>query len=146
MTPLAWKFVLFGILGIFFETVFTGILDIFKNRRLRLMGFSFLWMFPIYGLLAFLFLPVYHQVSYQTWIVRGLVYMTGFYLVEFVSGTILTALTRSPIWQYTDRFNYKGQITLLYAPVWFGVGLLIEKYYPWVERAANALSVLPLPG
>lgn len=140
MSPLAWRFVLFGGLGIFFETVFTALLDIFKNRRFRLYGFSFLWMFPIYGLLAFLFPPIHHWVANLPWFVRGFLYMTGIYFVELVTGSVLTALTGSPIWQYTDRFNYKGQITLLYAPVWFAVGLVVERYYPWVERVSHFLA------
>ncbi len=140
MTPFWWKFALFGILGIFGEVVFTGLVDIFKNRRLRLYGFSFLWMFPIYGLLAFVFPPVHSWVVSLPWLARGLIYMTGIYLVELITGSVLTALTGAPIWQYTDRFNYKGQITLLYAPIWFGVGLLVERYSPWVEKISRFLA------
>ncbi len=66
--------------------------------------------------------------------------MMGIYVVEYLSGSLLTALTGSHVWQYTDRFNIKGQVTLLYAPVWFGVGLLVEKYYPWVERLSRFLA------
>ena len=140
MTPFWWKFVLFGILGIFGEVVFTGLVDIFKNRRLRLHGFSFLWMFPIYGLLAILFPPVMERLAPYPWWSRGLCYMTGIFIVEYTTGTVLTALTRSHIWQYNDRFNLKGQITLLYAPVWFAVGLAVERYYPEIERVSRLLA------
>jgi uncharacterized membrane protein len=97
-------------------------------------------MFPIYGLLAILFPPVSEFVAPFGWPIRGLAYMSGIYLIELISGSILTALIGTHVWQYTDRFNYKGQITLLYAPVWFLVGLLTERYLPWVERVAHYLA------
>lgn len=140
MSPTAWAFILFGILGIFGEVVFTAIQSIFKTRRLRLQGISFLWMFPIYGLLAVLFPPISGAISHTPMILRGLIYMLGIYVVEYVTGATLTALTGGHIWQYTDRFNFKGQITLLHAPVWFGVGLAVERYYPWVERVSRFLA------
>lgn len=124
----------------FGEVVFTSLQSIFKTRRLRLQGFSFLWMFPIYGLLAFCFLPLYHLIDHLSWVLRGIVYMIGIYAIEYISGTVLTALTGGHIWRYEDRFNYKGQITLLHAPVWFGVGLIVEKYYFWIERLSRFLA------
>lgn len=140
MTSTTCRFILFGIVGIFGEVFFTAFQSIFKTRRLRLQGFSFIWMFPIYGLLAFLFPPLYGAISHYAWPLRGLIYMAGIYLVEYLSGTILTAVTGGHIWQYTGRFNYKGQITLLHAPVWFAVGLIVEKYYPWVEKVSWLLA------
>lgn len=140
MSVALWRFIVFGILGIFGEVFFTAISSIIKTRRLRLMGYSFIWMFPIYGLLAFCFQPLHHVIGSFSWIVRGAIYMAGIYVMEFITGTLLTALTGGYIWQYTDRFNYKGQITLRHAPVWFVVGLLVERYYPWVERVSRLLA------
>lgn len=140
MSPTLWRFVLFGILGIFGEVVFTSILDVFKTRRFRFHGFSFLWMFPIYGLLAILFPPLSRLISGFPMVVRGFIYMFGIYFVEYATGTLLTALVGTHIWRYTDRFNVKGQITLLYAPVWFAVGLIVEKYYPWVDKISRLLA------
>ncbi|MBI2083757.1 MAG: hypothetical protein HYT76_09380 [Deltaproteobacteria bacterium] len=142
MSPLVWKFVIFGVVGLAGEVCFTALLDLFRTRRLRLHGFSFVWMFPIYGLLAILFPIIWKFVSSYSWPVRGIVYMSAIYLVEFLSGTILTAFVGTHIWQYTDRLNFRGQITLLYAPVWFLVGLAVEKYYPWVEKASQSLAIL----
>ncbi len=140
MSSTLWKFVLFGTIGVTGEVFFTALIDLFKTRRLRLYGFSFIWMFPIYGLLAFFFEPVHARIVHQSWILRGLIYMVGIYGVEFLTGTILTSLTGAPIWQYTDRLNFRGQITGLYAPVWFTVGLLVEKYEPWIARISRVLT------
>lgn len=134
------RFLVFGCLGIIGEVFFTALLSIFQTRRLRLQGFSFIWMFPIYGLLAFLFQPLHHMIDGYPLLVRGIIYMMGIYLVEYVTGTLLTALTGGHIWQYNDRFNIKGQITLLYAPVWFLVGLAVETYYPFVEKLARCVA------
>jgi len=105
MSPSLARFLIFGCLGIVCEVFFTAILSIFQTRRLRLYGFSFIWMFPIYGSLAFLFAPVYHTIHNDSILVRGLIYMTGIYVVEYVTGTVLTALTGGPIWQYNDKLN-----------------------------------------
>lgn len=139
-SPATWRFVIFGILGITGEVFFTAILNLFQTRRLRLYGFSFIWMFPLYGLLAFLFLPLFHQIAHYSLIIRGLIYMVGIYAVEYVTGTLLTALTGGHIWRYEDRLNYKGQITLFYAPVWFVTGLLVEKYYFWIDKVSRILA------
>lgn len=136
------QFIIFGILGIFGEVVFTAVVSAFKTRRLRFQGFSFVWMFPIYGLLAFLFPPVAHAVATFPWIARGLVYMAGIYAVEYIIGSILTILTGSHIWRYEDSWNYKGQITLTFAPVWFGVGLLVEKFFPVITNISKAISAV----
>lgn len=140
MSRTAALFITFGILGIFGEVVFTALISIFKTRRLRLFGFSFLWMFPVYGLVAIMGPPLFHHASHFPLVIRGLIYMLVFYAVEYISGTVLTALTGSHIWQYTDKWNYKGQITLLYIPVWFSLGLAIEKYYPLVDRISHAVA------
>lgn len=59
--------------------------------------------------------------------VRGLLYMFGFYLVEFVSGSILKEFEMCP-WDYSGAaFQYRGIIRLDYAPLWFAAGLIFEK-------------------
>jgi uncharacterized membrane protein len=99
-------------------------------------------MIPIYGLIAFLFQPLYQMVGSSPWWVRGFVYMVVIYIVEYLSGTLLTKLTGGHIWKYTSKYNLHGQIQLWpHAPVWFGVGLLVEHYYNSVEELALWLSL-----
>lgn len=53
--------------------------------------------------------------------------MFGFYLVEFVSGSILKEFEMCP-WDYSGAaFQYRGIIRLDYAPLWFAAGLIFEK-------------------
>lgn len=140
MSITVWRFIVFGILGVFGEVVFTSIQGAIRERSFRLQGFSFLWMIPIYGLLAVLFLPIADAIARWPWPLRGIVYMLGIYLVEYLTGTLLTRIVGRHIWEYKDRFNLHGQITLKHAPIWFAVGLLVERYYPQVERIARFLA------
>lgn len=140
MSPKVWSFLIFGIVGIFGEVIFTAFKDLVRTRRFRLHGCSFIWMIPIYGSIVYLFPPVHQAIQGYSWLVRGIIYMVIIYGIEYVSGTLLTKLTGDHIWNYRDRFNYKGQITLLYVPIWFAVGLAIEKYFPMVERLSRVLS------
>ncbi len=140
MSPKVWTFILFGILGVFGEVLETGLKDIYRNRRLKLEGKSYLWMIPIYGMISILFPIVSSAVHGQSWVFRGTAYMLVIYTVEFAAGTLLTRLTGAPIWEYRGRFQYKGQIKLAHAPVWFAVGLIVEKYFHQIEKLAQILS------
>ncbi len=141
LSPHIWLFIVFGILGVFGEVIFTGLESLIKTRKLRLQGHSYLWMFPIYGLIAFVFDPLSQQIAPLSWVARGLIYMIAIYIVEYATGALLTKLTGAHIWQYTGRFQLHGQIQLAHAPVWFVIGLLIERYYNDVEQLALWLTM-----
>ena len=141
ISPKIWLFILFGVLGIFGEVIFTAVAGLIKTRKWRLNGESYIWMFPIYGLLAFLFDPVNQAIDHMSWVVRGFIYMIAIYIIEYVTGALLTKLTGAHIWQYTGKYNFQGQIQLAHAPVWFIVGLIVEHYYNDVEQLALWLSL-----
>lgn len=143
MSPAAWQFIILGVIGITAEVFFTAIKDFAKTRHLRLHGFSFIWMFPLYGLLSIVFPIVSPWIAHYSWLIRGTIYMMGIYLVEFIAGWTLTTLTGDHIWNYSHHpFHLRGQISLWYAPVWFFVGLIVERYYPWLIKASVALAHL----
>ena len=129
LSPLTWLFIVYGILGIFGEVVYTSLKSLIRERSLRLQGRTYLWMFPIYGLIALLFGPVHRFMLDWPWPLRGLGYMLVIYAVEYVSGALLQRLTGEHIWHYKGRYNLHGHIQLAHAPVWFAVGLLVERYY-----------------
>ncbi len=141
LSPTIWLFIVFGVLGICGEVLFTGGQYLIQKRQWRLEGHSYIWMFPIYGLLAFLFDPVNQMVAGAPWFVRGFIYMVAIYIVEYVTGALLTKLTGAHIWQYTGKYNLHGQIQLAHAPVWFIIGLLVERYYNDVEQLVLWLSL-----
>lgn len=120
------NYILCGLVGWCAEILFTSIGSAI-HQDWRLMATTSLWMFPIYGLACFI--PVlYKKIHSFPWFIRGLIYMLGIFLVEYVSGRILCYFHVCP-WDYTDMpSNYKGIIRLDYAPFWFLLGLFYERF------------------
>ena len=116
------RFFVYGAYGCCFEIVFTGIkhwvASDYKDWSFR--GKSYIWMLPIYGLLAFLFEPVHDFLRNWPWPLRGIVYVAGLYAVELITGWILRVTTGKCPWDYTGKkYNFKGLIRWNYAPIWF---------------------------
>lgn len=113
-----------GLIGWCAEIMFTS-LGSFFSRDWRLSGTTSLWMFPIYGIAAFL--PwLYRRVKHLHLIIRGVLYTLCIFTVELFSGLFLNLFHACP-WDYSDALlNYKGIIRLDYAPLWFLLGLLYE--------------------
>ena len=130
------QFVLFGFLGLLGELGFTSLKKTITQKSLELKGETSLWMFPVYGLIAFVFPLIAVHISSWPWIVRGLIYMVTFFLVEYIAGFILTKLKICP-WKYPAKYSVNGLIYLPYAPLWFAVGLGIEWIYPWVVQVSR---------
>ncbi|HEY4490795.1 MAG TPA: hypothetical protein VI958_02300, partial [Acidobacteriota bacterium] len=95
----------------------------------------YIWMFPIYGLAAFLFEPLHDALRDWHWVLRGLVYVAGLYLVEFTTGLALKRLTGKCPWDYSaKKYHFKGLIRWDYAPVWFGFCMVLERVHDLLLR------------
>jgi uncharacterized membrane protein len=146
------RFVLYGIFGWCAEIIWTastGAAQALAARRRidrRLLGYTFLWMFPIYGGGGLLFELVHARVAGWPWPARGVTYMLGCFAVEYAAGWSLNRGTGTIPWDYSHaRWNVQGLIRLDYAPVWFGFGLLLESVEQLVRGVEPALwAVLPL--
>lgn len=106
------------------ELLWTGLHSL-VNGRIKLMGHSSLWMFPIYGCAAIIapLSKIYHKCNT---FIRGLVYMIHIFFGEFLFGTVLKKFGACP-WDYSaSPFHINGVIRLDYAPLWFGLGLFYE--------------------
>lgn len=126
------RFAVYGLLGWCFEIVWSAVTEKAwgKQRDWRLVGHTYLWMFPIYGLLAPLGEPIHNLLRTNFWAVRGVAYLIGIWLVEFATGWMLRHLTGKCPWDYSAfRGNVQGIITLEYAPVWFTFGLAFERVH-----------------
>ena len=138
MTLSIWiRFLLYGAFGWCFEILFTGIKHLIRSgyKDWSLIGKSYLWMFPIYGLAAFLFEPVHNLIRDIIWPLRGLIYVTGFYLVEFSAGWLLKIITGKCPWDYSHaRYHFKGLIRWDYAPLWFGFCFVLEQVHDLLIR------------
>lgn len=90
------------------------------------MGQSSMWMFPIYGMAALIH-PLSLLFRPLNMITRGLIYMSGIFGTEYLTGIFLKRRGMCP-WDYSDaKLNYQGVIRLDFAPVWFLTGLLYER-------------------
>lgn len=119
------RFIKCGICGWCLELLWTG-LGSFRRRDKTLESRSSLWMFPIYGMAAFLGPMARLLKTCSVWI-RGCVYMITIFCTEYLTGSFLKKRGCCP-WDYSSsRFHVNGIIRLDYAPLWFLCGLLFEK-------------------
>lgn len=119
------NFIRCGVTGWCMEIIFTA-LDSIRRRDMRLTGRTSLWMFPIYGLAAFLS-PICHLIHRKPFWFRGLAYMSMIFSAEYLTGSLLSRHKVCP-WNYeSSRWNIRKLIRLDFAPFWFGAGLMFEQ-------------------
>jgi uncharacterized membrane protein len=125
-------FLIYGLIGLILEVVYTGLASLIQGD-LSMQGFTYLVMFPIYGLGVFLE-PLHRYLKLSPWWLRGLVYLGAIWIIEYCSGALLAYLLGTCPWHYTDRLNINGLITLRMAPEWFLTGLGFEILHDFLER------------
>ena len=114
-----------GLSGWCFEILFTA-LGSLRNRDFTLKGKTSVWMFPIYGLAAFI-PAIYKRIKAKSTLFRSMVYASAIFGCEYTSGLLLKRHNACP-WDYSKaKLNYKGVIRLDYAPCWALAGLLFER-------------------
>ena len=131
------RFVIYGLLGWCFEVVWSAVTEKVRGqqRDWRLVGHTYLWMFPIYGLLAPLGEPVHNLLRARIWLLRGVAYVICIWAVEYSSGWSIKKATGKCPWDYSQfRGNFQGIVTLEYAPVWFLFGLAFERVHDMLVR------------
>lgn len=131
-------FCIYGLLGWCLEVVWTALYNIFWPeggvRDYRLVGKTYLWMFPIYGAAGLLFEPIHELIRPLWWPGRGFLWMLLCFLIEYSAGWLLKKLIGRCPWDYSySQWNVHGFIRLDYAPLWFGVGLLFERIHDFIE-------------
>lgn len=120
------KFILCGTLGWCLEILFTSFHS-FHEKDFTLTGHTSIWMFPIYGLACFI-TPIYRMLAKRSFFLRGCIYTLLIFLCEFCCGLTLKRHRLCP-WDYSRaKLSIRGVIRLDYAPIWFFVGLLYEKF------------------
>ncbi len=107
------------------EIFFTA-LGSLRRRKMKLVGQTSLYMFPIYGSAA-LFKPVFKLMKKIALPIRGFFYATVIFASEFASGKLLSKHRVCP-WSY-ERYHWHidGLIRLDFLPVWFMAGLIFER-------------------
>jgi hypothetical protein len=123
----ASRFVAYGLTGWCAEVLFTGAHDFIRLRDNRLPSRTSIWMFPVYGLMAFLFEPLHDAMRDRPPPVRGAAYAAGFLTVEYATGRLFRVAMGQAPWDYTyARRHLHGLIRPDYFPVWAVMGLAME--------------------
>ncbi len=130
-------FAAMGCVGMTGEIFFTAIYDIAMGHAVvikgetvvpsRLLGYSYLWMFPIYGLGAILFPFLFKLIGHWNVLLRMCVYGAGIIAVEFITGWLLDVTTGQCPWEYKEGWQVMGYIRLDFFPFWAVFGLMVEK-------------------
>lgn len=121
---------IFACVGTTFEVVFTALCELRERRNWRLMGWSYLWMPPIYGLAYPFLLALWPLVGDWAWPLRGALYVALLYAMEYATGRLLRAATGACPWDYGNaRWAVHGVIRLDYAPAWLLAVLLFERLF-----------------
>jgi len=121
------QFLIFGISGWMMEIIWTGLDSLFK-RNYKLTATTSIWMFFIYGLVAFTG-PIYDTLKMMPLIVRGGLYTLCIFISEYIIGICLKKVKICP-WDYSGcRFAVQGVIRLDFAPAWFTAGLIFERMH-----------------
>jgi uncharacterized membrane protein len=135
------RFVLYGLGGWCGEVVYTALTDSLPKGDWRLVGITYLWMFPIYGLIAPLYEPVHDLIRAVPWPGRALIWALGFTLVELAAGWFLAQLTGRCPWDYSQkRWAINAYIRWDYFPVWAVVGLALEPVHNFLVRLTPAIE------
>jgi uncharacterized membrane protein len=121
------RFVLYGLGGWCGEVLYTALTDSLPKRDWRLVGTTYLWMFPIYGSIAFLYEPTHDLIRPLAWPLRAVIWSMGFTIVEYLSGWLIERFTGRCPWDYSHRrFAINAYIRWDYFPIWAVIGLALE--------------------
>ena len=131
-TNIVFQMLLFAVLGLGMEVVFTGFLDYRKDAQRHLLGYSSLWYLPLYMMPPLLLSMTGWLLFTLPLVTRGLIYTALIFLVEYTGMFCLRRLlgaSPSEANYYQSRWHVHGLIRLDYAPVMFLMGLAFEYVY-----------------
>ena len=137
------RFLAYGLAGWCSEIVTTGVRSHGRDGDWRLTGTTYLWMLPIYGIAAVLFEPAYAEARRRelAWPVRGAIWTAGIFAVEAATGEAVRQVTGEVPWDYSRPRgrkpvprHWRGLVRPAYAPLWFAVGLGMERLHHLLDR------------
>lgn len=143
------RFVLYGLGGWCGEVLYTALTESVPRRDWRLTGTTYLWMFPIYGSIVFLYEPVHNAIGDYPWWIRAVIYSLGFTAVELLTGWLIARLVGRCPWDYVaagKRFAINPYIRWDYFFVWAVIGLALEPVHDFLVRLTPAIEAALLGG
>ena len=135
------RFLIFGFFGLLLE-VCSGAVGDALRADWDLRGNTSLWMIFDYGLLGVVLMPLARPMIRRRvpLVARAVVYMTGIFVVEYVSGVIFHFGMGLRVWNYDHLpYNLHGQIAPHFVIPWYLLGLAAEFLHRRVDTCAVAL-------
>ncbi len=139
----AVRVLLFAFFGLLIEVFYTATGALVRGHW-DMRGGTSPWMMLDYGILGLAVGPLSGalRAKHVPLALRAVVYMLGIFLVEYLSGTIFTKCGLH-IWDYSDLpLNLQGQITAMFVPLWYTLGLFVE----YLHRRVDACAVVLVRG
>ena len=135
------RFILYGLGGWCGEVLYTALTESVPQRDWRLVGTTYLWMFPIYGLIAVFYEPVHDLIRDFPWFVRAVIWSIGFTTVELITGWGIAKITGRCPWDYSNkRFAINAYIRWDYFLVWAVIGLALEPVHDFLVELTPAIQ------
>jgi uncharacterized membrane protein len=132
------RFILYGILGWCGEILWTAITRLLRREPHSqiLIGETSLWSFPLYGSAVFLFEPLHNILRGQFFLVRAVIYLFGFWMIEYLGGWLVWKITKTKPWDYSQSpgGSLNGLIRWNFVLIWPLVGLLGEIIHDFAIR------------
>ena len=125
-------FLKFATLGLSIEVVFTALMDNFqrfKNKEkfdLKLKGYTYIWMIPIYGSIAWLGPLALQILGGMPGLLRWFIMAVFILITEYVAGYVLEKTTGRCPWHYETGWHLHHYIRFDYLPFWMLFAYCIE--------------------
>ena len=123
--------------GVAAEIVFTAACNAKKNGA-RLIGYSYVWMFPIYALMYPGFRLLVPLVGAWAFPLRAAFYAALIMVFEMITGLVLRAAIGEAPWEPEYRGNKWAVLDLVrldFFPAWAAGALMFERAYRLVASA-----------
>lgn len=127
-----FKFATFGMTCEIFFTAGVEIKNSIKNKtriNLAFKGYSYAWMLPIYGSVAFFGPIVIEPLQVYPIFVRLLAYTAIIFMVEYTTGWTIRKFTGRCPWHYDSGWHIHNLIRLDFTPFWMCFSALVEYLY-----------------
>ena len=138
------RFFIYGALGWCIEIIWTAVTRKISGQAKDwlLVGETMLWAFPMYGSVAFLYEPLHNAVRDQFVLIRALVYLIGFWVIEYIGGWLIWKIAGKKPWDYTNSpgGSLNGLIRWNFIVIWSLVGLALEPISDFLIRLTPAIE------
>lgn len=117
--------------GMAAEVIFTALMDA-RSKGPRLIGYSYVWMLPIYALLYPGFSLLTPYLGSLAWPMRGALYAAIIMVFEMITGLILKAALGEAPWESEyrgKRWAVLNLVRLDFFPAWAIGALVFERAY-----------------